>query len=376
MVRILQVLVSLEGSGGVQKRLIDNYLNMDRDAVHMDFMVHDSEIGELEVVVEQLGSEVYHVARKRGKSIFKNIQQTNQIIRDGDYDIIQCHMERGCAVTLPIAIINGIKIRIAHTHLAHFEGNSRIPGFIYKAISRFIVKCATDYFACSQDAGRWLFGDAIVDRKKLRVVPNAINVEKFRHSEEMREKYRNNFGINDNLFVIGEVGRFTTQKNHKFLVYIFSEVLKLCPEALLVLVGDGELEPDVKQQLKKLKISDRVIFLGSRNDVNYIMDAMDVFVHPALFEGLGNVLIEAQTSGLPVVTSADVIPIETKITKNIKYISLNNSAKDWANEILKYRNFMRIDTIDKVRKAGFDCKIQGKVLEKFYIYRVDECYSK
>lgn len=372
MINVLEILVSLEGSGGVQKRLLDNYLNMDRNRIHMDFIVHDPQIGELEEIVTGLGSKVFHVARKKGISLFKNVIQTGKVLKQEKYDIIQCHMERGSIITLLIALLYRVPVRITHTHLAHFDGNRKVPGFIYLLISKIIVRCSTDYFACSKDAGCWLFGEGLVNEGKLRVVPNAIDVEQFKYNPQMREKYRKEFGFSTKDTVLVDVGRFTSQKNHKFLIDIFDEFIKIEHNAKLVLVGDGELQSEIEIQIHEKGLTSNIIFTGSRDDVNYILQACDVFVHPALFEGLGNVLIEAQAAGLYVVTSKDVIPIETKIAPNIQYISLSKSAKFWSDTIALNYRYKRKDSSQLVRNAGFDCKQQAKILEDFLIKRAKE----
>ncbi|WP_300382265.1 glycosyltransferase [Clostridium sp.] len=364
MIKVLHVLASLEGSGGVQKRLIDNYYNMNRSEVKFDFIVHGYDIGELEESIKKIGCNIYHVPRKRGLGLFKNITNINNIIRDGKYDIVQSHMEHAGAIVLSIAKKHRIKVRIAHSHLANIYSKGIVKKI--KRICTYIINLtATDYWACSNEAGVWLFGNKVIEEKKLKVIPNAIDVNRFKLDEKKRLEYRKELNLK-NQFTLVNVGRLSYQKNHEFLFQIFKEVLNLESNSKLLLVGDGELKAELYEKVKEINIENDVIFLGTREDVYNILQAADVMLHPALFEGLGNVLIEAQAAGLPIIASDEGIPKETKITEIIKYISLKENKYIWAEEIINLKNFDRIDTSELVKKANFDCKEQAIILQELY----------
>lgn len=365
MIRVLQVLASLEGSGGVQKRLIDNYLNMNRDEVKFDFIVHGYDSSELEPLVKKMGCNVYHVARKRGFGLLKNILDINRVIADGNYDIVQSHMERAGAIVLPLAKIHGVKVCIAHSHLAHIYSTGIIKQ-TKKVLTAIINKTATDFWACSREAGVWLFGKKVGNSSNLRIIPNAIDVSKFRFNPEKRIMSRRELGLQEDEFAIVNVGRLSYQKNHIFLFEVFVEILKIEKKAKLYLIGDGELKDELIVRVKELGLEGSVVFMGSRNDVYDLLQAMDLMAHPAFFEGLGNVLIEAQAAGLPIVAANEGIPKETNITQIIKYVSLNMSAYQWAQECITQLNIPRKDTSQKVIEAKFDCNTQGHALQRLY----------
>ena len=202
---------------------------------------------------------------------------------------------------------------------------------------------------------------------KVSVLKNAIDIKNFCFSEETRKKYRQELGIDDQL-LIGHVGRFQTQKNHDFLVDIFYEISKKDSSAKLLLVGEGPLQEKIKDKVAGLGITDCVIFAGVRDDVANLMQAMDVFLFPSLFEGLGIVLVEAQAAGLPCVASKTVIPEEVRLTEEFEFIDLEESAQVWAERVLGIKGTEnRLDGQDKVLKAGYDIKTSAKELETFYL---------
>lgn len=360
MIRVLQIIPSLEDGGGVQKRLLDNYLNMNRDEIQFDFIVHGKEVGELEAVVEKLNCSVYHVTRKKDGYI-KNFLDIYDVINKGHYDIVQSHMAQADAFSILLAKCNGVKVRISHSHLSHLKivGVKKIYCLI---LSKLINFWATDFWACSKAAGEWLFRK---DREDLRVIPNAINVSKFRFDQTKRKMMRYKMGIENDLAVVN-IGRLFSQKNQKFLLKVAKEMIGKNSKVRLFVIGDGELKEDLTKEAKDLAILTKVEFLGTRKDVADILQGMDLMLHPALFEGLGNVLIEAQAAGLPIVASDEGIPKETRITNIIRYVSLGKSAEEWARISLDQAKIGRHDTSEKVIEANYDCAIQGHNLELLY----------
>ena len=255
--------------------------------------------------------------------------------------------------------------RIIHSH--NSDDEIKISFFrkilinINKILMHFSV---TDYWACSEIAGKWMFKN-----RNFRVIHNAINVSDFVYNESIRQKVRTKLGLLKNEFVIGHVGRFSYQKNHDFLIDVFNEVHRRLPEAVLILIGDA-VEDELylnkaKQKVKELNLVENVRFLGIRNDVPDLMQAMDCFILPSRFEGLPLVGIEAQTSGLWCYFS-DVITNEIRITDLTNFISLNNSPEIWAKKIIKNKNYKRRDASKEIIKAGYDINIEIKKMQKFY----------
>ena len=227
-----------------------------------------------------------------------------------------------------------------------------------------LKKYATDYFACSKLAGEWLFGKENVENGKVKIIHNAVDYQKFKMNEEVRNSIRKELNIEDKL-VIGHVGRFTNQKNHTFLIDIFNEIHKKNSNSVLMLVGIGEKEDEIKEKVKKLEIEQNVLFMGFQDNVNELMWAMDVFLMPSLYEGLPVVGVEAQATGMPCFMSKDVVTDEVKITEGVKFISLNETAEKWAEEILN-SDLERKDTRDDLKKAGYFIDDMAGELADFY----------
>ena len=222
----------------------------------------------------------------------------------------------------------------------------------------------TDFLACSQLAGRWMYPDSILQGKKYHLAKNAINLEKYRFNPAMRKAVRQELGIGENEFCIGHIGRFNYQKNHAFLIDIFYKLLKVCPNAKLLLIGDGPYLFNIKRSVSELRIEDSVFFLGRRNDVPQLLQAMDCFVLPSRFEGLPIVGVEAQAAGVPCIVS-DAITRELNINGLVRFVSLRDKDK-WVNSIMAYHGFTKRDQLEKLRNAGYDISLELNQLVSFY----------
>ena len=204
-------------------------------------------------------------------------------------------------------------------------------------------------------ASKYFFSNRIINSTRHHIINNAIQLQHFQYDEEKRKELRDKYNLN-NKNVIGHIGRFQPQKNQEFLVEIFSRYLKQDNNAILMLIGQGENEDKVKQRISELGINDKVMLMGVRQDVNELLQAMDMFVLPSLFEGLGMVLIEAQAAGLPCVTSKDVVPDIVNVTGNVSFVPLNNNADEWAQKIYDtlQKTYERNKSIPMLTEAGYD----------------------
>jgi glycosyltransferase involved in cell wall biosynthesis len=210
-----------------------------------------------------------------------------------------------------------------------------------------------------------MFGKRMTKYKKVIIIANGVDTQKFTFDEKVRNNYRSLMKLEDK-FVIGHIGRFAYVKNHDFLIDIFSEIIKLNPESVLLLIGQGDLEREIRDKVERLGLAYCVRFLGVRNDVHKLLQAMDVFLLPSLYEGLPVVGVEAQASGLSMVVS-DAVTEEAKVLNSFAFMSLKQSAEEWAQTILKYRNgYERRNTLDEIIGAGFDATRVADELEKFY----------
>ena len=212
-----------------------------------------------------------------------------------------------------------------------------------------------------------MYTKKLIKSNKIVMIPNGIETEKFKYNEEIRNKYRTDLGI-ENKVVIGNIGRFMEQKNHKFLLEVFKEFLNINPNSVLLLIGDGELEDKTKDYAKELEIDKNVMFLGLRKDIPNLLMCMDIFVMTSFHEGLPVVGVEAQSSGLPIIFSNNITR-EVEILENVKYVKLEDGAKIWADEInnLLAKENDRKQSFQKVKEKGFDIKETVKKIEQIYL---------
>ena len=363
-VRVLQICASLSRSGGVQTVLQNYYAHMDQKEYIFDFAVMDTEIGGLEEWFESRGSHVYHIT-PRSVSFRKNTYELKQIIKEGNYDAVHCHQDYKSLIAIIIAKLYGVKTRVVHCHQV-FPVES-LKKRLVRILSTLLVKCFANVFiGCGRDAARWLYGDRMVKTGKAVVLNNAVDLEKYAFSEEKRRQIRSDLGIDQKL-VFGNVARFTYQKNHKLLMDIFAEYHARNKQTVLLLAGTGELVDETKAYCEQLGISDSVIFLGVRSDVGDLLSAMDVFLLPSRFEGLGLVVVEAQANGLPTVCSP-FVPREVGFQSNVLFVSQNDyeDAKAWCSVIEKALDIGRQEDVAILTQVGYNIRLKAKELEKIY----------
>lgn len=229
-----------------------------------------------------------------------------------------------------------------------------------------IPKYATEMFACGKLAGDWMFCG-----KDYQIINNAVDIKKYRYSEQENQKMREQLKLNDKV-VIGHVGNFTSAKNHEFLLRIFKAIVQKEPNARLLLVGGGENGKKIKKKAKELSIEDKVLFMGVRTDVNKLMQCMDVFVFPSLYEGLPVTIIEAQASGLPCVIS-DRVSNECIVTKEfVTILKLSDTTEQWAEHVLLRAKQSHMDTSSAIIEAGYDIHTAAKRLENYYLQKYGE----
>ena len=230
---------------------------------------------------------------------------------------------------------------------------------------QYPIRYISDYFfACSEAAGKWLFGNKVCKSKNYFIMNNAINTKEFIYNESIRLKKRQEFNIQNKL-VIGHIGKILSQKNHNFLIDIFKDLNSKNKNAVLMLVGDGELKPLIKRKVDSLGLNEYVIFTGVRSDIPMLLQAMDVFVFPSIHEGLPVTLVEAQASGLPCFIS-DNITTEVMITNSVKRISLKKSPEEWTKEIFSsLKRHQRRNMSSEIIRAGYDIESVIKWYQEF-----------
>ena len=277
--------------------------------------------------------------------------------------------------SFPLKIAQEFKIpcRIAHAHIAidsvslktiqsYKEGPKEILKKVIKnRLKNKIHNYSTHQFSCGNKAGEWLFGEDSC----FFTMNNAIETKNFVYNSSVSEALKKQNNV-DNDLVIGHVGRFTTQKNHSFLLKIFKSLLKEKPDSSLVLIGDGPLRSEIEDEANNLGIIDKTQFLGVKENVHELFQMIDVCVFPSFYEGLPVTLIEAQAAGVKTIGS-DAITKEVAITNDIHFLSLDTSAEKWALKIKEISNYTRKNNLKSIVDAKYDIKKNVEEIEAFYL---------
>ncbi|WP_042345885.1 glycosyltransferase family 1 protein [Bacillus massiliigorillae] len=365
MIRVLHKVHSLE-AGGIQSFIMNVYRNIDRSKIQFDFLVSEINVpGGYDDEILYLGGRIYEIPNRR-QGVLNTYRKLNAFFKEHpNYKIIHAHLSSLTDVSsLRVAKRHRVPVRIVHSHNI-MEGGSKLHKYLHQLNQYSIQSYATDYFSCSDLAGKWMYPNNIYHNHKFHVVNNGIDTEKFIFNESVRKSVREELNILDK-YVVGHIGRFHPQKNHDFLIDIFKELHDQQEDAVLLLVGDGDLRPKIQEKVSDLGLNENVIFTGVRCDIPQLLQAMDVFVFPSVYEGLGIALIEAQASGLNCFTSNKVVPADVNITNLVKFMDLSKSAKQWAKEILLTKNDKRKMTKEDIEKAGYDIHQVTKNLQKWY----------
>lgn len=372
-VRVLHMLHSMN-RGGAETMIMNYYRHMDREKVQFDFLLTFQGKSDYEEEILSLGGRIFHITPLTLKTMKTYLMDIEDFLKGHpEYRIVHSHNSSKSVFPLGIAKKCGVPVRVSHSHDMGSSGVALSLKEIVRSILRTPLKRVSNYnFACSKDAAIWLYGKKYWEEKKVTVLENAIDTSIFNYNETIREEYRKQYHLEENL-IFGHVGRFQEIKNHIFLLDIFAKIAEKKENARFILVGDGPLREGMEQKAEQIGIKDKIIFTGVREDVANFMQMMDVFVFPSLFEGLGIVLIEAQATGLPCLTSKGVVPEEVKITEQLQFISLNESAEYWAElAVRKNGSCKREAKTKEIRKAGYDIIKAAEKLERFYLIHYKE----
>lgn len=357
MIRVLHVVTDMN-RGGLETLLVNYYRHINRAEIQFDFLVHRYNRAAYDDEIESLGGKIYRLPRLNPFSIIYKRSLVAFFKTHPEYQIVHAHLDCMSSVVLKAAKECGVKVRIAHSHSSSQDKNMKYPLKLF--FRHFIPKYATHLLACGKLAGKWMFGNA-----GFTILNNSIDSAKYTASPEKRKEMRNSFGIKNNEFVLGHVGRFSPVKNHRFILDVFAAIQEQC-KAKLLLVGDGPLRTNIELEAKKLKLDDKVIFTGIRNDVPDLLQAMDVFVFPSIYEGFGIAVIEAQASGLLCFTS-DGVPVECNVTGLVHQMDLRAGASAWAEAIIStMHDNIRRSYRKEICDAGYDINDNSERLTIFY----------
>lgn len=361
-IRVLQI-IGLACGGGVESVIMNYYRHIDRNKIQFDFVVHKNPYYAFAEEAKSLGGTVYEVTPYTD-NIIKFTYEIYKIIKNGNYKIVHSNMNSLSGFSLMAAWLAGSTIRILHNHTTDnpAEGLRTQAKRILRPFARLF---ANKYFACSNFAANWMYGQETVNKGKVTIINNAIDLDKFAFNQEKRDKLRQELGISDK-FVIGHVGRFVQTKNHDFLIDVFNEVQKEKKNSVLLLIGDGPLKEILSAKVNSLGLTDKVFFLGVSNDVANLYNAMDVFVFPSFYEGLGMAAVEAQVNGLSVVASIGV-PQQAKLMNNMLFLPLNKNIQLWSKRVVELTRCSKNNEIMKAAvNLRFDIKEEVNNLTKLY----------
>ena len=337
--------------------------------IYFDYLVTEDATENEKKRYKQMGSKLYKLPIDNNHGLIIRELKVNReyyrFFKKHHYDIVYADTENSLrSIHLLMAKLAGVPVRVVHSHNTSLQTQSKASQAISRMLRGLFSLSATDFFACSDLAAEWLFPKSIYRKKRYKILKNGVDLKQFSFDENIRNTYRAELGL-ESSFVIGNVGRFMPQKNHDFIISVFSEALKIIPNAKLLLIGDGPDKQNIEKKAKKLGVYDKIVFISNVPDVSGYLQAMDVFFMPSLFEGLPITGIEAQASGLPCLFS-DTITKELAITDLADYMSLNESPEKWALKLGSYKNKERKNTTAELKKNGYSITGTVKWLERFY----------
>ena len=364
--RILQFIGSLN-VGGSQSMIMNIYRNIDRTKVQFDFIIDRKDETFFKKEIESYGGRVYTFDECfRGFNYCQYKKQWKVFFMDHpEYHMIHCHVRSLASIVLREAKKNGLKT-ICHSH--NIANGGGIKSVVKKYLQSRIREYCDFYFACSEEAAKWLFGKEIYNSNKCIIVNNAIEIKNYLYNQSYRDEIRKRYNVSDETYLVGHVGRFVPQKNHDF-IFGLMKATRNKKDIKYMLCGDGNLKADFQGIARSQGLEDKVIFVPSNNEIYKYYNAFDYFIFPSLYEGLGMVLIEAQYSGLDCLVSP-FIPKEAKISDNYKVEEL--SIPKWKTEIsLRKKNSERnkVRLLENAKK--YDVKETARMFEQFYTQHTD-----
>ena len=367
-IRVAQIIGKWLG-GGVESVVMNYYRHIDKEKIQFDFICDEDSTNIPYEEIEKLGGKVILIPPYQ--KVVKYHKELKKVLKEGKYKIVHSHINTLSVFSLFAAKCAGVPVRIAHSHSTTNKKEKK-KNLIKQVLRPFSKVFATNYMCCSEHAGRWLFGDKEYDKGNVYLLNNAIDLDKFKYNEDVRLKTRKKLNICNDEIVFGHVGRFVQTKNQKFVLEVFNKFHKKNKKSKLIYVGQGPDLESVKFLTQKYHLTESVVFMGQCSNIFEIYQAMDVFLFPSLYEGLGMVLIEAQASNLPCVVSNNV-PIEVKINDNVYFENINAGCQIWLNtieNIIKYLN-NRTSIVKLLSEKGYNIEIEAKKLQKKYFELIE-----
>lgn len=359
-IKVLYVYGDTLRFGGIERFMLNYFANMDSNVVHVDFAVQGNEKSVFDKQILSAGSKIYHLP-KPGREPMKFYKELKRVIQEGQYKIVHAHCDAMNYRIMRYTKRIGVPVRISHSHNTAHILTSRIKYRFYEFCRKRIAGYATECWACSEAAGKWLYGN-----HPFKVVHNAIVLDQFAFNSQKREVLRRKFQLVDDEIVLGHVGRFHEQKNHEFLIELLKQLQESDTERKyrLLLVGSGELQDKIQEQALVSGVRDSIIFTGSVPNPQDYYNMMDVFVLPSLFEGYPLVVTEAEANGLKCVASEHVSR-EVNVLDMVQFCKLD--LNEWQQCIESLDLTRRTDSIEHLRESGFEISLSAKELQKEYL---------
>ena len=319
--------------GGTETMLMNLYRQV-YNAIQFDFISYYEKDAYYDNEIKELGGKVIKTDSPSKVGQLKALINLYKIMKQGKYDVVHAHTLFNCGTVMLSAKLAGAKVRISHSH-TNLDKSNNIIKKVYFSIMRMGIKIfSTDFVACSDSAGKYLFGKDIINNNKYKFLPNYIDYNKFLQCEDCNS-IRETLYIKKDDIVVGHVGRFVDSKNHKFLIDIINNMVKKNEKVKAILVGDGPLRKDIEKKVKDLGIDKNIYFLGLRNDIDVILNNCDLFIFPSIYEGLGLVMLEAQACGIPCIVS-EAIQSEADLGIGLlNRLELKDSCDEWSNKAFK-----------------------------------------
>lgn len=363
MIRVLHSVSNMDRAG-IETMLMNYYRHMDHEKVQFDFLCNKTKPGAYDEEIKQMGGHIFHTPGLNPAKYPQYLKYMKKLFEKyPQYKIVEAHNGALGVYALHAAKKNKIPVRIFHAHGASITKDWKWP---IKIFCRSRLKYNINHkFTCGIEAARCYFGNKVVENKDYEFIPNAIEVERFLYNEEIRNRIRSEYHLQDKK-VIGHVGRFMAQKNHTFLIDVFVEYYKNHKDTKLVLLGDGELMPKIKEKVQTLGIEDAVLFVGNVGNANEWYQAFDAFVLPSVLEGLPVVGVEAQAADLPCVFS-DNITREIGLTDKVSFVSTSDK-RQWVGYLEKaLKDQTRKNNYEVITKNRYNIVEEAKKLQERYI---------
>ncbi|OIQ73283.1 putative glycosyltransferase EpsF [mine drainage metagenome] len=362
-IKVLHVVPALE-AGGIETLLSNILESFDRNKFEFSFITHKG----TGLIFEKLisSTNIYVVCPKR-VSFFEHVKGFLRVINRNKFDIIHIHQGNSSLVSLLLAWFSCIKIRIVHCHSCDAY-NSFFNKIKFRINSNLINLLGTTFVACSNEAAVNQFGERLVIKNKVWIMKNAINLEQFHHDSKVAIKYRNELHIKEK-YIIGMIARFSLEKNHDFSLSVFEEIARLSEDFHFVFIGDGVLLDSFKVRVSHSSISEKITFLGNRDDVAGLLSVFDAILIPSLSEGFGIVAVEAQACGIMCFV-ANNLSRDICLTDLVRYLSLDAGPEYWCNEILRSLPYKKYDRTDELKLAGFEIRDTANLLMKYYYKQI------